>query len=98
MSKIVKLKQSDIEKIVNNILKESNGEFDDFDTQIQPEELPDEMGTIEDLVRKHGLDPNDLDFNGDRKIPEILVGKNFDTGEIVVVNTKTGEKLTPPNQ
>jgi hypothetical protein len=96
MSKVIKIKQSDIEKIVNNILKEN--EFDDFDTQIQPEELPDEMGTIEDLVRKHGLDPNDLDFNGDRKIPEILVGKNFDTGEIVVVNTKTGEKLTPPNQ
>lgn len=35
---VIKLKQSDIEKIVNNILKE--GEFDDFDTEIQPEEIP----------------------------------------------------------
>jgi hypothetical protein len=37
MSKVIKLKQSDIEKIVNNILQEN--EFDDFDTKIQPEEL-----------------------------------------------------------
>jgi hypothetical protein len=35
---VIKLKQSDIEKIVNNILKE--GEFDDFDTEVQPEEIP----------------------------------------------------------
>ena len=43
MSKVIKLKQSDIEKIVNNILQEGefdpNDQFDDFDTQIQPEEL-----------------------------------------------------------
>jgi hypothetical protein len=40
MSKIIKLKQSDIEKIVENVIKEQP-EFDDFDTKIQPEELPD---------------------------------------------------------
>ncbi len=40
MAKIIKLKQSDISKIVENILKEQQ-EFDDFDTKIQPEELPD---------------------------------------------------------
>lgn len=41
MSKVVKLKQSDIERIVENIMKEN--EFDDFDTQIQPEEVGDEL-------------------------------------------------------
>jgi hypothetical protein len=40
MAKVIKLKQSDISKIVENILKEQQ-EFDDFDTKIQPEELPD---------------------------------------------------------
>lgn len=43
MSKVIKLKQSDIEKIVNNILQEGefdpNDNFDDFDTKVQPEEL-----------------------------------------------------------
>jgi hypothetical protein len=39
MSKVIKLKQSDIEKIVNNILQEGEFELDDFNTQIQPEEL-----------------------------------------------------------
>ena len=39
MAKVIKLKQSDIEKIVENIIKEQQ-EFDDFDTKIQPEELP----------------------------------------------------------
>lgn len=39
MSKVIKLKQSDIENIVKNIIKEAP-EFDDFDTQIGVEELP----------------------------------------------------------
>ncbi len=39
MAKVIKLKQSDLEKIVENIIKE-NQEFDDFDSKIQPEELP----------------------------------------------------------
>jgi exopolysaccharide biosynthesis protein len=38
MTKIVKLKQSDVEKIVQNIVRESQ-EFDDFDTKVQSEEL-----------------------------------------------------------
>jgi hypothetical protein len=38
MAKIVKLKLKDIENIVRKTIKES--EFDDFDTKIQPEELP----------------------------------------------------------
>jgi hypothetical protein len=40
MSRIVKLKQKDIENIVKNVLEEQPTEFDDFDTKIQPEELP----------------------------------------------------------
>ena len=40
MSKVVKLKISDIEKIVKNVINESEAPFDDFDTKIQPEELP----------------------------------------------------------
>jgi hypothetical protein len=39
MAKVIKLKQSDIEKIVTSVIKEQQ-EFDDFDTQIQPEEIP----------------------------------------------------------
>lgn len=39
MTKVIKLKQSDVEKIVESIVRESQ-EFDDFDTQVQPEELP----------------------------------------------------------
>ena len=40
MAKVIKLKQSDIEKIVSSVINEQQ-EFDDFDTKIQPEELPD---------------------------------------------------------
>jgi hypothetical protein len=39
MAKVIKLKQTDITRIVEGILKEAQ-EFDDFDTKIQPEELP----------------------------------------------------------
>lgn len=39
MAKVIKLKQTDITRIVEGILKEQQ-EFDDFDTKIQPEELP----------------------------------------------------------
>ena len=38
MSKIIKLNLNDLHKIVNKVVTES--EFDDFDTQVQPEELP----------------------------------------------------------
>lgn len=40
MTKVIKLKQTDITKIVEGIINEQSSEFDDFDTQIQPEELP----------------------------------------------------------
>lgn len=38
MAKVIKLKQSDIEKIVEGVIRENQG-FDDFDTKVQPEEL-----------------------------------------------------------
>ena len=38
MAKVIKLKLSDIEEIVKRTINEA--EFDDFDTKIQPEELP----------------------------------------------------------
>lgn len=41
MPKIIKIKESDIRKIAKNIIEQSG--FDDFDTQIQPEELPNEV-------------------------------------------------------
>lgn len=41
MAKVIKLTLSDIENIVKNTIKES--QFDDFDTKIQPEELPGEQ-------------------------------------------------------
>lgn len=79
MSKIIKVKQSDIENIVKTVLSEQN--FDDFDTKIQPEELPQEPDyqSLED------------DDQG-RKPPKILIGKDKE-GHIAVFDTETGEML-----
>jgi hypothetical protein len=96
MSKVIKLKQSDIEKIVNNILRES--EMDDFDTEIQPEELPDDEMDLSSKLQKYGIDPSELDFEGKHDVPSMLVGKDMETGQIIVTNTKTGEILKPPVQ
>jgi hypothetical protein len=96
MSKIVKLKQSDIEKIVNNILKESNGEFDDFDTQIQPEELPDDQMDLPSSLEKFGIDPSELDFEGKYDTADVLIGKD-QNGNIVVTDTNTGKTIKAPN-
>ncbi len=96
MSKVIKLKQSDIEKIVNNILKESNGEFDDFDTQIQPEELPDDQMDLSSGLEKYGIDPSELDFEGKYDVPNMLIGKDLKTGEVIVTNTETGEIMKAP--
>jgi hypothetical protein len=42
MTKVIKLKQADVVRIVEGIIREQSEEFDDFDTRIQPEELPGE--------------------------------------------------------
>ena len=43
MKKVIKIKQSDIVKIVKSIVEQEN--FDDLDTKIQPEELPNDDDT-----------------------------------------------------
>lgn len=79
MSKVIKVKQSDIIKIVNNVIFE---QIDDFDGKIQPEELP----------QTPDFDYED-ETEEDRQVPQFLIGKDK-TGRIGVVNTKTGEILT----
>ena len=82
MSKIVKLKISDLEKIVKNVLSEA--EFDDFDTKVQPEELPD----YEDYEAER-----EMEKSSDSHNPEnIVVGKD-QNGNIVVMDTEKGEIL-----
>lgn len=81
MSKVVKLKQSDIEKIVENIIKEA--EFDDFDTQIQPEELP---GSNEPNMEDFG---DELTLAQNPKTGEFFVLKNATTeNPEIVARTK----------
>lgn len=54
MPRIIKIKESEIRKIAQNIIKEQG--FDDFDTQIQPEELPSEPEIELTLARdKNGV-------------------------------------------
>ncbi len=97
MSKVIKLKQSDIERIVNNILKENekDSEFDDFDTQIQPEELPDEQMGLYGNLEKYGIDPSELDFEGEKNVPKALIGKDQNCN-IVVTDTETGKVIVAP--
>lgn len=81
MSKVIKVKQSDIRNIVKQVLSEQG--YDDIDTQIQPEELPQEP------------EMNSADFEDesvDRQVPKILIGKDK-SGRIGVVDTETGEIL-----
>lgn len=81
MSKVIKVKQSDIRNIVKQVLSEQG--YDDIDTQIQPEELPQEPE----------MDPADFeDEPTDRQVPKILIGKDK-SGRIGVVDTETGEIL-----
>jgi hypothetical protein len=75
MAKIIKLKQSDIEKIVENILKESEG-FDDFDTQIQPEERPGADEHEDSVELALGQDDQGNFYvikNSDQENPEIVL-------------------------
>lgn len=84
MSKIIKLKQSDIENIVKNIIKEAP-EFDDFDTQIGPEEL---LGADEP-------DMNDPEFHEDPKTGEKYYedpSRESSDSVVVVVDPNTGKK------
>lgn len=70
MAKVIKLKESDIQRIVTNVLKEQD--FDDFDTKIQPEEIP---GAEEYTELTLGQDDEGNFYvmkNADSNNPEVL--------------------------
>lgn len=81
MSKTVKLSQSDIEKIVTNVISEQSDDIADFPTNVDEQEdsldFDYEIGGAPDNNKKH------LD---------IFLGKGED-GEIYVVNARTGQVL-----
>jgi hypothetical protein len=84
MSKVIKLKQSDIENIVKNIIKEAN-EFDDFDTQIGVEELPG--------ANDPELNPENLELQNPQGEPgEIGIAKDKD-GRYYIADIGTGKIL-----
>lgn len=96
MAKVVKLKIEDVQKIVNNVIRES--EFDDFDTQIQPEELPDYKNSEEMLDPEIQKQLRSELGNYSTKVSDpsdqgILLGKDPKTGEIYVFKAGTGQIL-----
>lgn len=89
MNKVIKLKQSDIENIVKNIIKEAP-EFDDFDTQIGVEELP---GADDPDINDIDLDAEDATLENPYGQPgEIGVALGKD-GKYYVADIGTGEIL-----
>lgn len=96
MAKVVKLNIKDVQKIVNNVIRES--EFDDFDTQVQPEELSDYNDSEEmldpELQKQLGVDLSNFNVGvSDSSDEGMIIGKNPKTGEIIVFKTGTGEIL-----
>ncbi len=85
MAKVIKLKLSDIENIVKRTISEA--QFDDFDTKIQPEELPGyEDYEAEREMEKEMGDETPTDTS------DVVIGKD-QQGNIVVVDTKSGNIL-----
>ena len=82
MSKVVKLKLSDLENIVKKVISE--GEFDDFDTQDHPEGTKD----YEDYEAQSEL--NRSEEQHDPK--NIVVGKD-PNGNIIVMDVEKDEIL-----
>jgi hypothetical protein len=74
MAKVIKLKQTDITRIVEGILKEQQ-EFDDFDTKIQPEELP-------------GADDHELTIGQDENGEYYVIDNAKSDNPTVVAKTK----------
>ncbi len=85
MAKVIKLKLSDIETIVKRTISEA--QFDDFDTKIQPEELPgyEDYEAEKELEKEMG-DETPTDTS------DVVIGKD-QQGNIVVVDTKSGNIL-----
>ena len=74
MAKVIKLKQTDITRIVEGILKEAQ-EFDDFDTKNQPEELP-------------GADDHELTIGQDENGEYYVIDNAKSDNPTVVAKTK----------
>ncbi len=86
MAKVIKLKLSDIENIVKKTISEA--QFDDFDTKIQPEELPgyEDYEAEKELEKEMGNEEQPEDTSG------VIIGKDKE-GNIVVADTKSGNIL-----
>lgn len=85
MARVVNVKKSDIAKIVMEVM--SGKEFDDFDTKIQPEELPQDPEVNSDELSQVGIEPEEIDSQKGRKPLPILIGKDKD-GNIGVFDTE----------
>ena len=85
MAKVIKLKLSDIETIVKRTISEA--QFDDFDTKIQPEELP----GYEDYEAERELE-KEMGDETPTDTSDVVIGKD-QQGNIVVVDTKSGNIL-----
>lgn len=81
MSKTVKLSQTDIEKIVTNVINEQSEDIADFPTNV------DEQEDSLDFDYEIGGSPDN-----NKKHLDIFLGKGED-GEIYVVNARTGQVL-----
>lgn len=86
MAKVIKLKLSDIEEIVKRTINEA--EFDDFDTKVQPEELP----GYKDYVAQGELEKDMENEKQPQDTSDIVIGKD-QQGNIVVVDSKSGNIL-----
>jgi hypothetical protein len=86
MAKVIKLKLSDIENIVKKTISEA--QFDDFDTKIQPEELPgyEDYEAEKELEKEMGNEEQPQDTS------DVVIGKDKE-GNIVVVDTNSGNIL-----
>jgi hypothetical protein len=86
MAKVIKLKLSDIENIVKKTISEA--QFDDFDTKIQPEELPgyEDYEAEKELEKEMGNEEQPQDTS------DVVIGKDKE-GNIVVVDANSGNIL-----
>jgi hypothetical protein len=95
MSKTVKLSQTDIEKIVTNVINEQSEDIADFPTDVdeQSEDIADFPTDVDEQE-----DSLDFDYeiggspDNNKKHLDIFLGKGED-GEIYVVNARTGQVL-----
>jgi hypothetical protein len=85
MSKAVKLTQSDIEKIVKNVINEQSNDIADHPTNI--DEQGDGDGELDVDYEIGGSPDNSKDHL------DIFLGKKEGSDEIYVINARTGQIL-----